>query len=392
MSTPPPAPQGPQDNPFRAPEPGQGPGVFPGQVPPVWGRGYAPPYRPVPQVNGVAIAALVLGLLCFLPAVGLVLGIIALVQIKRRGERGRAMAIGGTVLSSLGLALWVLAIGTNAGSETWQAIKDAADTTSVTALDKGDCFDLPHGDTIGSDVSRVDEADCLGTHDAEIFGVVPVSGEDFPGRAELRDIGNDKCYALKARYSMDPWALPADVDWYTLLPLRAAWENGDREITCVYAHTGFGTLTGSLRRDETVLDADQFAYLKAMNAVDDVLYAEPEEYPDENLDINKAWAGLVRDELARQTTALENHAWSAGARPSVDGLVKDLHDAREAWRKAAGADDVDSYYLDYNTGYEFVDGDATVDARRTLGLATTPPSYEEGEGSSEGDGQGELDV
>lgn len=53
------------------------------------------PYGPRPPaaVNGVAIAALVFGILCFLPAVGLVLGVVALLQIKRRGERGKGMAV-----------------------------------------------------------------------------------------------------------------------------------------------------------------------------------------------------------------------------------------------------------------------------------------------------------
>ncbi|MFD6751620.1 DUF4190 domain-containing protein, partial [Streptomyces anthocyanicus] len=40
-----------------------------------WGQGYSPYNRPAP-VNGLAIAALVLGVLCFLPGVGLVLGIV----------------------------------------------------------------------------------------------------------------------------------------------------------------------------------------------------------------------------------------------------------------------------------------------------------------------------
>ena len=115
---PPPGPHQPQA-PYQPPQPDQNPnpgrdqhqnpypqGPYPqgghphaappyGGVPyPVWGQGYTPFARPAP-VNGVAIASLVLGLLCFLPAVGLILGIIALVQIKKRGERGKGLAIAG---------------------------------------------------------------------------------------------------------------------------------------------------------------------------------------------------------------------------------------------------------------------------------------------------------
>ncbi|MDX3384806.1 DUF4190 domain-containing protein [Streptomyces niveiscabiei] len=384
MSTPPPhEPQGPQDNPFRAPEPGRAPVAAP--APQGWGQGWAPgPYRPARQVNGVAISALVLGALCFLPAVGIVLGIIALVQIKRRGERGRAMAVIGIVLSSLGLALWLVALTTDVARDAVRAIEDAADTTTVSALDTGDCFDLPPGDTIGDDVYDVDEADCERPHDAEIFGIVPVSGDEFPGRAKLREVGNDQCYDLKRRYTMDPWAVPDDTDWYTLLPERDGWEAGDRAITCVYAHADLGgSLLGSLRRDETTLDDDQIAFLTAMSAIDDALYAEPEEYPEEDLAANTAWAAEVRDALGQQLTALQARSWS-GAQTSVDLLLRDLREARESWRKAAAADDADAYYEAYDAGYAFVDGTTTIGARSALGLAVTVPS--------DGEDGGRLDV
>ncbi|MHC5905813.1 DUF4190 domain-containing protein [Streptomyces sp. S6] len=381
MSTPPPPEhQGPQENPFRAPEPGQVPPKVPVAVARPWGYGPGP-YRPSAQVNGVAIAALVLGLLCFLPAVGLVLGVIALVQIKRRGERGKAMAIGGTVLSSLGLALWLVALTTNVGSHAVQAIKDAARVTPVSALGVGDCFDLPPGDTIGSDVYDVDKTDCARPHDAEIFGVVPVDEEDFPGRAKLRDVGNEKCAALKPGYAMDPWAVPDDADWYTLLPGRTGWESGDRAITCVFAHSDLGrTLTGSLRRDDTNLDDAQVAFLQAMSAIDDALYAEPEEYADEDLEANKVWAAEVRDAIGHQAAALAAHDWTAAAQGPVDRLVKDLRTARESWRKMAAADDEGTFYEHYDVGFEFLDGASTIGARSALGLAVTPPASAAGTG------------
>ncbi|MFI2759498.1 DUF4190 domain-containing protein [Streptomyces echinatus] len=66
-------------------------------------QGYRPYNQPAP-VNGLAISSLVLGALCFLPGAGLVLGLVALWQIRRRGERGTGPAVGGAVLSGVGLA------------------------------------------------------------------------------------------------------------------------------------------------------------------------------------------------------------------------------------------------------------------------------------------------
>lgn len=57
--------------------------------------------------------------------------------------------------------------------------------------------------------------------------------------------------------------------------------------------------------------------------------------------------------------------------------------------KAAAADDADAYYEHYDAGYEYVDGDTTVAARRALGLATTPPTYDDGSGDGSRDGSGD---
>jgi hypothetical protein len=75
------------------------------------------PYNQPAPVNGLAIASLVLGILCCLPVVGLVLGLIALGQIRKKGERGRGMAIAGIVLGWVGIGLlgiaalaWVISL------------------------------------------------------------------------------------------------------------------------------------------------------------------------------------------------------------------------------------------------------------------------------------------
>ncbi|MFF8970545.1 DUF4190 domain-containing protein [Streptomyces sp. NPDC014995] len=384
-----PHPQGPPQGPFQGPP--QGP--YGGPPYPAWGQGYLPLNRPAP-VNGVAIAALVLGVLCFLPAVGLILGIVALVQIRRRGERGMGMAIGGAVLSSLGLALWVVMLATGGASAVWEGFKEGAGAGNTSlSLAKGECFDVP-GDTFHEDVYDVDKVPCSGEHDGEVFGTVPLSGSSYPGDDYVTDTAEGKCYTLQDGYAMDPWALTDKVDVYYLTPTRDSWSWGDREITCVFASTDErGTLTGSLRADETTLDADQLAFLKAMAAVDEVLYEEPEEYAEEDLEINQTWAGEAGDVTGEQAEVLRGHTWSADVRKPVADLVKDMEDAGEEWAKAADASDVDTFYEHYDNAYGYVDGDSTVTAREALGLATTPPTYDEDPESGAGSGdEGGLDV
>jgi uncharacterized membrane protein len=68
---------------------------------------------PVTKTNGLAIASLVLGILWLFwlgSLVGLVLGLVALKQIKDRNQGGRGIAIAGVVLSVLWLVGLVVAI------------------------------------------------------------------------------------------------------------------------------------------------------------------------------------------------------------------------------------------------------------------------------------------
>ncbi|WP_432139902.1 DUF4190 domain-containing protein [Streptomyces sp. bgisy154] len=420
MSIPPPAdPQQPED-PFRAPQSQpQGPSYSPAPPPPgaaypppggpgpgpygapapyqPWAQGYTP-FNRRPAVNGVAIAALVLGVMCFLPAVGLVLGVIALVQIRRRGERGRPMAITGAVLSALGLALWVVSLSTGVASDAWAGFKEGFRDGSVTALQQGDCFDVPGGGKNFDDyVDYVDEVPCSRRHDAEVFAVVPLDQSAYPGRSGVWEIGDDKCSELSAAYAMDPWAVPENVEVSYLWPTSDSWEYGDHEITCVFTSgSEADALTGSLRADATTLDADQMLFLATMAKVDDVLAEEPEDLAEDDLKVNQEWARDMQGRMAAEAEVLRARTWPSAVQGSVDALIEDMGDAAAEWGKAAGARGVDSFYEHYDTAYGYVDGDTTVEVRKALGLATTPPyggGFGGGSGGGDsGDSEDRLDV
>lgn len=82
-------------------------------VPGYWPQPPAPGFVPVTSTNGLAIASLVLGILWLFwvgSLVGLILGLVALRQIKNRNQRGRGIAIAGIVLGILGLVVLVIGI------------------------------------------------------------------------------------------------------------------------------------------------------------------------------------------------------------------------------------------------------------------------------------------
>jgi hypothetical protein len=329
--------------------------------------------------------------------VGLVLGVIALVQIKKKGQSGKALAIAGSVLSSLGLALWVTALATGGLSEAWEGFKKGATEGTAFSVAKGQCFDAP-GESLEGLTYDVDEVPCAGEHDGEVFGEFTMTGGSaFPGDRAVSDAADAKCYPLQDTYAMDTWALPRNVDVYYFGPTRQSWRLGDREITCIFGNTDDNaTLTGSLRADETTLDTYQITLLKSLNALDAVLWEEPEDEPEDDLPGYRDWARDVHDKLGEQIRALGAHSWPATADKQVAALVKDMEDARDEWAKAVAAaddDDIDAFYIHYDKGYQYVDGPGTVTARKALGLATKRPTYDEDYGDGGGDaGGGELKV
>ena len=97
------------------------PGGYPPPAPGYWPAPQAPGFVPVSSTNGLAIASLVLGILWLFwlgSLVGLILGLVALKQIKNRNQGGRGIAIAGVVLGIVGLVLFVVVLiaGASTGS------------------------------------------------------------------------------------------------------------------------------------------------------------------------------------------------------------------------------------------------------------------------------------
>ncbi|WP_320777259.1 DUF4190 domain-containing protein [Streptomyces sp. CRN 30] len=343
-----------------------------------------------PPVNGLAIAALVLGFLCFLPLVGLVLGVIALAQIKKRGERGRGLAIGGIAVSAVGALLLALFFATGGARSFWEGFEEAARGSGTTfSLEVGECFTEPSGSLEGYTYD-VDTVPCSAEHDGEVFSNVTLPDRDWPGDDAVAEVADERCYELADTYVMDRWAWPSDVDVYYFTPTRESWEFGDREITCMFAHVDVeGSLTGSLRADGTTLDADQLAYLEADAVLYEALATGPstEQFSVEGaLEDYKGWASRIDEALGEQIGMLRGHEWPADAAEQVAAHVEALEDARAEWAEAALAGDADAFHRHYDQDNALVEGPATVTARKALGLATTPPVYEDE--WSEGDGAG----
>ncbi|PKV87618.1 DUF4190 domain-containing protein [Streptomyces sp. TLI_146] len=389
---PPPAPEPPA-------QPGQGHG--PGWPPPAPGPQqpwypYPQPYaQPYPQpfqeparTSGLAIASLVTGIVCCVPPLGLVLGAVALRQIRKHGQGGKGMAITGVVLSSISTVLAVVLVVSGAASAFWDGFRDGLDevksTRSTMDLRKGDCFDVPGGE-LEREVENVIIVPCGKPHDGEVSGSFKLEGSSFPGDKAITALADRKCWAVEQEYAMDSWALPVEAESYYYTPSTRSWRLGDHSVTCSFATTS-GKLTGSVRNDARRLDADQMTYLRSSNAYDRVLATGPDrDRVEDDLPAFKKWAGQVSQVLGQESARLRQRSWPASAQAQVGARAKEAELAGKEWAKAAGAADAEAFYLHSGAADRAMRQATEVAARSALHLATTPPATDSG-GSSGGSG------
>ena len=202
----------------------------------------APP--PPAGTNGWAVASLIFGILGGV-LLSVIFGIVALVQIPKRRQKGKGLAVTGLVLS----ALWVLGIVAAvifaaANSANRNDAGDIVDsgTVSVNDLKAGDCF---NGLTDSGTVLSVDAVPCADPHDAEVLAVFSLTGTAFPGDQAVFDQAEKGCNDRLADYSNK--AVEDDsIELYVFHPTQQSWSRGDHEVTCIIGNPN-EKITGSLK-------------------------------------------------------------------------------------------------------------------------------------------------
>ncbi|MGW6454632.1 DUF4190 domain-containing protein [Streptomyces sp. NPDC055078] len=348
------------------------------------------PATPVtPPMNGFSIASLVTGIVCCLPPLGLVFGLIAFSGIRKRGQRGRGMAVAGTVLSSISTLLLAVALATGAAGDLWDDIRNEMDeasrSVSTQDLETGDCFNLPGtGAPEEKEIVSVRTVDCGTEHEAEIAGDFEVTGLDgYPGEKHLGTLADDRCQVINDAYALDPWEIHETVDYYFYLPTKESWRLGDKSITCGFAITEGGRVTGSVRRDPTNLNPDQLAYLRAESAIATVAYRAPDEDFAQDAVGHRTWARKMAAAFAGQAGALRAYDWPQAAAGPADRRAAEFDRARLHWDKAAAARDEERFRDHSGDADSALTQLMEISLRASLGLETTPPRHDPGDAGSE---------
>ncbi|MEU3468850.1 DUF4190 domain-containing protein [Streptomyces sp. NPDC006687] len=327
MSTPPPQPPRPA---------GPGP-AWPPPAPPRPGWGVPPGPPAPPALNGFALASLLVGLLC-LPPLGVVFALVALAQIRRRGERGRALAFTGLAVSLATTAVLLYGVAGLAGpvlehlASRREPEPVEGQLTDMDRLREGDCFNVPGGDLL-DETPFTYRTDCAQTHDAEVTSASTLAPGAFPGAATLKDTATEACWKAQDAYAMDSWALPDYAEMYYFAPTREAWRAGDRRLICVIGTAGHEH-QGSLRKDAGMLTPEQVSLLTALNAADGALGRPPEGDLAGALPQYRAWAREVDEALAAEEAVLGR---AVAAHPQAQARLRELAAARAQWQRASRA-------------------------------------------------------
>nr|WP_154921814.1 DUF4190 domain-containing protein [Microbacterium testaceum] len=220
-------------------------------------RPVAPGSAQTPRTNVLAIVALVLGVI--VPVAGIVTGAVALSQIKRTGEKGRGLALGGIVAGGvLTLFLTTVVIGalllsafTAAGRSADPYAPPEEGGVSVapdeqapfdpSALVVGACLD----DLPGGFVTSDNIVDCAVPHSYEAFGGFDVPGSAYPGDDAIEVAALDGCEAAYSGYVGVSYQ-DSRLDYYYVGPTEQTWAVGDREIFCLLYDPEVEQTTGSL--------------------------------------------------------------------------------------------------------------------------------------------------
>jgi hypothetical protein len=190
-----------------------------------------------------------LGAFLLTAVLSVILGIAAMAEIRRTGQRGRGLAIAGFALSGV----WVAAIvgliglgavtggssGNNPSSAPASSAGNSPATTqastpasvNVFSLPVGTCFDNPSGNLFS--INSVTPISCSTAHNAQVFGQFNVKGTSFPGTAAMERRADNGCNARISGH-LDQPKVTSTMSLHFIFPRQLAWDSGQRRISCLF--------------------------------------------------------------------------------------------------------------------------------------------------------------
>jgi hypothetical protein len=207
---------------------------------------YPSPKPYIEGTNGFAIASLVLGI-CGGAVLSIVFGIVALVQLRKRNQRGRGLAIAGISLSALwivaGVTFVVIALvyGRDAkvGSSTTIDVTSTTHTVALRNLEVGQCVTEV---TEGKVVYGMPVVACSQPHVGEVYATFDLPGGNW--RSGVPDEAEQGCGQRLEDFSKKA-SQDQSINFYYFAPEERSWNRGEHGVVCLVVTPT--PVTGSLK-------------------------------------------------------------------------------------------------------------------------------------------------
>lgn len=284
----------------------------------------APVPVPVPGTNGFAITSLVSALVCGVWPLAIGFGIGALVQLRKRRQSGRGLAVAGLVLGTLELLATVVMVIITVSLPDPSA--SATGTVSVFTLHQGDCFNT----TSSFSEIRALPVSCWNPHTGEVAALVPLGNGVFPGTDEVEAAAAVSCRLTTDTYVTDLWAQSPEVIPSYFAPQDAQSWAVSPQAVC-YLRESDTAISKPLRLDSSNLTSDQIAFLAAVHDLDHAARSKPTGSTRTDSQSYRNWILDNSVALDNATTALAAHTWPDYAKPQVADLLAELRAEQPAW-------------------------------------------------------------
>jgi len=106
-----------------------------------------------------------------------------------------------------------------------------AESVSGKDLEVGDC--LVNATAAIDFVKTFDKIDCDKRHDAEVFTIIKLKGERFPGTKFVSGKGQRGCRARLRRQATRAEFANRRLGFKFVYPTRESWDQDDREVSCL---------------------------------------------------------------------------------------------------------------------------------------------------------------
>ncbi len=106
-----------------------------------------------------------------------------------------------------------------------------AEPVSAKDLEVGDC--IAEAKTTTGDVTAFDRIDCDKPHDGEVFTLIELEGDRYPGTKFVSAKGQRGCRARLRRQAAREEFADRQLGYKFVYPTAQSWAQGDHEITCI---------------------------------------------------------------------------------------------------------------------------------------------------------------